>query len=97
MNPDDILRMAREAGRWASNQTSDIYDWRVLRDERFAALVAAFEREECTKACEYRAYGDLIETLRDCADALSEILPRDHAYRKIVEQANRLLDRHERS
>ncbi len=40
---------------------------------------------------------DLIETLRDCANALGEMLPRDHAYRKIVEQANRLLDRHDQS
>jgi hypothetical protein len=55
MNSDDILRMAREADRWASNQTSDTYDWSVLRDERFAALVAAAEREECAKVCEYRA------------------------------------------
>jgi len=37
---------------------------------------------------------NLIETLRDCANALGELLPRDHAYRKIVDQANRLLDRH---
>lgn len=54
MNPDDILRMAREADRWATNQTSDTYEWSVLRDERFAALVAAAEREECAKVCEYR-------------------------------------------
>ena len=38
---------------------------------------------------------NLIETLRDCANALGELLPRDHAYRKIVDQANRLLDRHD--
>lgn len=40
---------------------------------------------------------DLIETLRDCANALGEVLPRAHAYRKIVEQANRLLDQHDHS
>ncbi|MGC8703670.1 MAG: hypothetical protein ACP5RV_12190 [Thiomonas sp.] len=40
---------------------------------------------------------DLIETLRDCANALGELLPREHAYRKIVDQANRLLDRHDQS
>ncbi len=38
---------------------------------------------------------DFVETLRDCANALGEILPRDHPYRKIVERANRLLDRHD--
>ena len=40
---------------------------------------------------------NLIETLRDCANALGELLPRDHAYRKIVDQANRLLDRHDQA
>lgn len=40
---------------------------------------------------------DLIETLRDCANALGELLPRDHAHRKLVERANRLLDRHDQS
>ncbi|MEW5891341.1 MAG: hypothetical protein AB1768_20450 [Pseudomonadota bacterium] len=38
---------------------------------------------------------DLIGTLRDCANALGELLPRDHPYRKIVEQANRLLELHD--
>lgn len=40
---------------------------------------------------------ELIETLRDCANAFGEILPRDHAYRKIVERANLLLDRHDQA
>lgn len=40
---------------------------------------------------------DLIGTLRDCANALGELLPHDHAHRKIVDQANRLLDRHDQS
>jgi hypothetical protein len=35
----DIEQLAREAGRWASNQTGDTYEWNVMRDERFAALV----------------------------------------------------------
>jgi len=52
MNRDDIVRMAREAG-------GD--DWGIFRDfmpelERFAALVAAAEREECIAAC--RIYQD---------------------------------------
>lgn len=44
MNTDDIIRMAREAG-WP--------EWDVvgceIELERFAALVAAAEREECAK------------------------------------------------
>ena len=52
---DNIIRMAREAGLAA-----------LLRDtqkthealERFAALVAAAEREACAKVCEARYMGD---------------------------------------
>jgi hypothetical protein len=40
---------------------------------------------------------DLIDALRDCANTLGELLPRDHVYRKLVKQANRLLDRHDQS
>jgi hypothetical protein len=40
---------------------------------------------------------DLIDTLRDCANALGELLPRDHVHRKLVDQANHLLDRHDQS
>ena len=47
MTPEDILRMAREAGL-------PFYD-SALSDqspvERFAALVAAIEREACAKVC----------------------------------------------
>jgi len=50
MTRDDIIRMAREAGfveasfcRWSA-YTDDL--------ERFAALVAAAEREACAKVCE---------------------------------------------
>ncbi len=55
MNRDDIIRMAREAG-------GD--DWGIFRDfmpeiERFAKLVAAFEREECAKLCDMVEDDDL--------------------------------------
>jgi hypothetical protein len=50
----DIIRMALEAG---ANLSSNPDKWDILeiRDtdlERFAALVAAHEREECAKLCE---------------------------------------------
>jgi hypothetical protein len=50
MTTEDIIRMAREAGG---------NDWGIFRDfmpelERFAALVAAAEREECAKVCDAR-------------------------------------------
>jgi hypothetical protein len=46
MNRDDIIRMAREAGfsEWAVQTPKDL--------ERFAALVAAAEREACAEVCE---------------------------------------------
>jgi len=51
MNREEIIRMAREAGAMFDHMT-----W-VERDlapvfERFAALVAAAEREACAKVCE---------------------------------------------
>jgi hypothetical protein len=54
MTRDDIIRMALEAG---ANLSSNPDKWDILeiRDtdlERFAALVAAHEREECAKVCE---------------------------------------------
>ena len=53
MTREDVIRMAREAGAMFDHMT-----W-VERDlapvfERFAALVAAHEREECAKLCDYR-------------------------------------------
>ena len=51
MDREDIIRMAREAG---ANRSYNPDKWDILeiRDtdlERFAALVAAHEREECAK------------------------------------------------
>ena len=46
MNRDDIIRMAKEADLWMTS------DERVAAVERFAALVAAAEREACAKVCE---------------------------------------------
>jgi hypothetical protein len=44
MNREDIIRMAREADLWLTS------DERIAAVQRFAALVAAAEREEWTKA-----------------------------------------------
>ena len=46
MNREDIIRMAREAGL-----DPDLWNY-TDAFERFAALVAAAEREECAKVCE---------------------------------------------
>jgi hypothetical protein len=47
MKKEDIIRMAREAELNAHGLVID-------RLERFAKLVAAHEREECAKLCDYR-------------------------------------------
>lgn len=78
MTTDDIIRMAREAGfdltmfefslGFVTHGTHEEF-------ERFAALVAAAEREECAKVCEgiatetygmtnLREYGECAEAIR---------------------------------
>ena len=50
---EDIIRMAREAGFEVYGTDVWITDgWWLEELERFAALVAAAEREACAKACE---------------------------------------------
>ena len=50
MTRDDIIRMAKEAG--LSNEIG-VFGYPYLPElERFAALVAAAEREACAKVCE---------------------------------------------
>lgn len=56
MTTDDILRIAREADPFGDD--GRLVSLAMLTPgtlERFAALVAAAEREECAKVCEYRA------------------------------------------
>jgi len=53
MNRDDIIRMAQEVRLW------DTFDDDSLGAlERFAALVAAAEREECAKVLDEMAAAD---------------------------------------
>jgi hypothetical protein len=51
MNRDDIIRMAREAGIQAEPGNSFADDMYFAVLYRFAALVAASEREACAKVC----------------------------------------------
>ena len=54
MTRDDIIRMAREAElplAWISD--TGVIQWTQL--DRFAALVAAAEREACAKVCDDKA------------------------------------------
>ena len=55
MDREEIIRMAREAG--FSDTTNPFVAWGASWEqvERFAALVAAHEREACAKACDVLA------------------------------------------
>ena len=53
MSRDDIVRMAREA----NVGLIDGHIGLIAALERFAALVAAHEREECAKVCDEKASG----------------------------------------
>lgn len=65
MTHDDIIRMAREAG------IGPIYGADDESLERFAALVAAAERELCAQMCEDmgRGHGSAFAEF-DCAEAI---------------------------
>lgn len=82
MTRDEIIRMAREAG-WSGlyttyNEPTGKADWKMVKEsltvpvtmeqiERFAALVAAAEREACARLLEdFDRFGDT----RDCAEAI---------------------------
>jgi phosphatidylserine/phosphatidylglycerophosphate/cardiolipin synthase-like enzyme len=69
MTQDDIVGMAREANRYASHQTGDSFEWHGIRDERFAALIAAAQREKLAHWMRSMGYatghGDTIEDLLD--------------------------------
>lgn len=52
MTRDDIIRMAREAGYQHPDAVGTCEDFAYFDLERFAALVAAQEREACARVCE---------------------------------------------
>ena len=59
MTRDDIIRMAREAG-WPGIYSKPLLSITMQEDDflRFAALVAAAEREACAKVCDELAEKD---------------------------------------
>ena len=70
MNREDIIRMAREAGAEVFPHAS-VFSANDIA--RFAALVAATEREACAQVCEARFMGDMTREdmeARRCAAAI---------------------------
>lgn len=71
MTRDAIIRMAREAGFPTTSYLSgrhDIAGQSVARFARFAALVAAAEREACVMVCE--EFCSIEGIAQDCAAAI---------------------------
>ena len=72
MNRDDVIRMAREAGlswdMWRGGYFVDKHKSGEQVLMRFAALVAAAERDACAKACEERrGTVSMFGTSKECA------------------------------
>lgn len=72
MNRDDVIRWAREAGL-----TQESSCWISLSGQmKFAALVAAAEREACAKVCEAKSDrwatvdDETSSVLQSCASAI---------------------------
>ncbi len=66
MNRDDLIRMAKEANCQAPREDWNSTAW-VLSDEaleRFAALVAAAEREACAKVAGPHLNGEIAAAIR---------------------------------
>jgi hypothetical protein len=92
MTQDDIIRMAREASRYASNQTGDSFEWQGIRDERFASLVAAAEREACARIAETKGgYTHLPTGVQICGSKAAAELRRLHAVNAELLAALRLI------
>ena len=66
MTRDDIIGWMQEVGAKKSDLTPQTYDGFVDLFQRFAALVAAAEREACAKACD----GWMHANGNDCAEAI---------------------------
>lgn len=73
MTNDDIIRMALEAGYQHADAVGTCEDFAYFSLERFAALVAAAEREACAKVCEEDAF---VEQWKGLAEAAKRIRAR---------------------
>jgi hypothetical protein len=75
MNREEVIRLAREAGAgWTLNGSQQMLIGETQL-ERFAALVAAAEREECAKVVERYAEANqesdlMVDAFTHCAAAI---------------------------
>ena len=67
MTKEDIIRMAREANIKQAIETPHLLMVHEL--ERFAAIVAAYEREACAKVCDDMDHNGVM-IAADCAAAI---------------------------
>ena len=78
MTRDEIIKMAGEAGYTFADEKSALLvnhgEWQRRLCERFAALVAAAEREACAKVCEEAYPYSVMHTdqraSKNCAEAI---------------------------
>jgi len=75
MNRDDIIRLAKEVDAEISAFIDYHYDQEMVvfskgQLERFAALVAAAEREACARVCKTEAEGHNMAFGHHCAEAI---------------------------
>ena len=77
MTREDIIRMAKEAGICTGNSILlPAPDGQIEALDRFAALVAAAEREACAKVCETEgSVDDLPEHYADAIRSRGEVQP----------------------
>jgi hypothetical protein len=69
MNKEDIIRMAREAGE-AEGMAEFVFHPVI---ERFAALVASAEREQCKKLCTWKTGNQFVdEAVAVCYRAIDQ-------------------------
>ena len=74
MTQEDVIDMADKADAEADkvlNMKGEYHpNWHQVRDEIFAKLVAAREREACAKICDYYAGPFNAHRIGECADAI---------------------------
>lgn len=92
MNQDDVIRIGQKAAQYANWQTSDPYDWKRIRDERFAALVVENFLQQSGEyltndASREAAIKEAVEAEREGCAKVCEKLPRKGYWITKVEAA----------